>query len=138
MKLIRACLLVTLSLVAFGNAQAACNAGGVSCMAGPLAGQKQCSRTVMCEATTYGSGAIGVISSSGPVSCTGGGNFTDIAPFSGTLVAIATATATYHQCSWTWSSFTTISSSTFFDSIQISTSDGLPVELMGFSIPDSD
>lgn len=134
-SIVQACALIALSMIAFGGAQAACNAGAVSCMAGPGAGQKQCTRTVMCNAAATGGGYVSIGSSYGPVVCSGGAIFDGMTMFTDTLVATATASGISHSCSWGWTTFT-MSGSMAGGFFTISNGDGLPVELMEFSIPE--
>ncbi|MEM7586115.1 MAG: hypothetical protein AAF560_22180 [Acidobacteriota bacterium] len=127
--------LVTLSLPS-DIAEAACNRGPVGCTVNTIAGTKMCTATLQCASAlknsewTVRSTAMTNIIACDPTEVEG-----VTGPTTFLLMATASTTApTARLCGWEWNTRTTKSTG----NVSISTADGLPVELMDFSVESAD
>ncbi len=120
-----------------GTAGAGCNRGAVNCMNNTAAMQRTCTATLKCSQAPYRDDwavcqqtALNVIDWS-PYSCiTFSGS-----PVTITLVVWAMTTAPpTRECGWTWFSASAQTEGT----TSIASADGLPVELMDFSVEGED
>jgi len=111
-----------------------CARGTIMCANHATLPQRTCSASVMCNGFPGSStGTIAVAGSNNVIGCTPTSSLF-FTPGTFNIMAVANTTApTTRSCSWAWNSVSGSTSGSF----SIMEADGLPVELMGFSIESS-
>lgn len=141
MKTVSMALLTGLTLALFllaapsAKAGGGCTAGTVTCSPHPTLARKVCSRNLSCNGLSPVMATVTSVTNTGVAGCTPtSGMLTGGSMVTFTLVAsVSTNAQATHTCGWDWNT-TALSNN---GNVQIDSSDGLPIELLEFSIEDA-
>ncbi len=119
-----------------GPAGAGCNRGAVNCMNNTAAMQRTCTATLKCtNAPSHDRWTVFSADSNNVTECNPTYHYILGATATFTLSAMAmTSSPSTRSCTWSWGTLIFFT----FGTVSINTADGLPVELMGFSVEGED
>ncbi len=129
-------LLLTLQIWAAGTSEAAgCNRGAVNCNNNTAGTKRTCTANLVCTGAIVPTWTVITANSNNVTACSPTYVYPSGATLTVALLARANVTAPpTRSCQWSWHSRAYATNGT----TSIATSDGLPVELMGFSIEEDD
>ncbi len=127
------CLLMPVWLPGTSSAGTGCVKGAVNCANNTMGTMRTCSATVQCTGATAWD--FNTTTNLNVVSCLPAASYVMADPATFTLTAVANVTApTNRVCGWSWQNPGRRGGGV----IQITAADGLPVELMDFSVEDDE